>query len=124
MVHKEKPTGLGAKSLQKTLQQLNLVRFHVVFELSTPVSEQHTDLKAPHTGGVVEGRVEFPCPAEILKVSDIPDINTVIIVDARQPAIGGVICHSHSVRVRRLCFAGEQLTEEEEPEGEQSESNA
>ena len=70
----------------------------------------HTDLHAPHTGGVVEGGVKFPCPAGVPEVSNIPNINTVVVVDTGQPAVGGVIGHRHRVRVSSLQPAGEQLT--------------
>lgn len=78
----------------------------------------HTDLQAPHTGGVVQGRVQLPGPAGVTHVPHIPHVNTVVVVDARQPAVGGVIGHCHSVRVTGPRPAGEQLTEEGEQRGE------
>lgn len=71
---------------------------------------------------MVEGGVQFSCPAGVTEVSDVPHVNTVVVVDARQPAVGGVVGHRHCVRVTSLRPAGEQLTEEEEEEEkEQSE---
>lgn len=70
----------------------------------------HTDLQAPHTRRVVQSRVQFSCPAGVSQVSNVPNINTVVVVDTGQPAVCGVIGHGYRVRVPSLRPAGEQLT--------------
>lgn len=74
----------------------------------------HTDLQAPHAGRVIEGGVEFSRPARVAKVSDIPNVNTMIVIHTRQPTTAGVKGQRDCVRVTGLLPAGEQLTEEEE----------
>lgn len=88
----------------------------VTFDLFGGLECVHTDLQAPHTGGVVQGGVQLSRPAGVSEVSDVPHINTVVVVDARQPAVGRVVGHRHRVRVTSLRLAGEQLTEEEQRE--------
>lgn len=75
-----------------------------------------TDLHAPDTGRVVEGGVELPRPARVPQLPHIPHVHAVVVVDAGQPAAGGVIGHRHRVRVTSLWLVGEQLTEEGEEE--------
>lgn len=55
---------------------------------------------------MVEGGVQLPCFAEVLNV---PNVKAMVVVDTRQPVVGGVIGHCHCVRVPSLSSAGEQL---------------
>lgn len=59
---------------------------------------------------MVEGRIKFSCPARLSEVTDVPDINAVVIVNTGQPAVRGVKCHSYCIRVASIGPAGEQLT--------------
>lgn len=76
--------------------------------------QSHANLHAPHTGRVVQGRVQLPNSAEVRDVSDVPHVNAVVAVDAGQPAVRGVVGHSHGVGIAAPWRAGEQLTEEED----------
>lgn len=64
--------------------------------------EESSDLQAPHTGGVVQRRVQLPGPAGVTQVPHVPHVNAVVVVDAGQPAVGGVVGHRHSVGVTGL----------------------
>ena len=55
-----------------------------------------THLGAPDAGTVVQ---EGPRLADLVDVSHVPDIETVVVVDTRQLVIVFVQTHSHSVRV-------------------------
>lgn len=59
---------------------------------------------------MVQGRVQFPRHAQVSQVPDVPNVNTVVVVDTGQPVVGGVIGHGHRVWVASLGPAGEQLT--------------
>lgn len=74
-------------------------------------SGQH--LQAPDAGRVVQRRVQLPRSpgvAGVTQVTHIPHVHTVVIIDAGQPAVGGVVGHCHSVRVTGLRTTGKQLT--------------
>ncbi|KAF3845450.1 hypothetical protein F7725_008613, partial [Dissostichus mawsoni] len=44
----------------------------------------------------------FPTPSGVLQVSHVPNVNAVVVVDARQPAVRGVVGHRHRVRIPSL----------------------
>lgn len=72
-------------------------------------SGQH--LQAPDAGRVVQRRVQLPRSPGVTQVTHVPHVHTVVIIDAGQPAVGGVVGHRHSVGVTGLRTAGKQLTE-------------
>ncbi len=47
--------------------------------------------------------------AHFMKITYIPHVQTVIIVDTGQPAVRGVIGHSNSVRITDVFLVGEEM---------------
>lgn len=58
---------------------------------------------------MVEGWVNL---AHFTKITYIPHIQTVIVVDAGQPAVRGVIGHGHRVRIADVFLVGEEVAVE------------
>lgn len=58
---------------------------------------------------MVEGRVNL---AHFTKITYIPHVQTVIVVDAGQPAVRGVIRHGHGVRIADVFLVGEEVAVE------------
>ena len=57
-----------------------------------------THLGTPDAGTVIQ---EGPCLADLVDVSHVPDVETVVIVDTRQLVIVFVQTHGHGVRIAR-----------------------
>lgn len=64
-------------------------------------------LHAPNAGRVVQGRIHL---AHLPEIANIPHVQTVVVVDAGQPAVGGVIGHGNRVGIADVLLVGEEVT--------------
>lgn len=80
-------------------------RWHSISRVSS--SRIHFD--APYAGRVIKKRVRL---SNSPNVSNVPDVYTVIVVNARELVVTLVECESYSVRVSRVCWMLWHVTEE------------
>ena len=68
-------------------------------------------LQVPDAGGVEEGGVHLPHPAD---VSHVPHVQTVVVIDAAEPAAHRVVSHGDGVRETGVRFGAKQVADGKE----------
>lgn len=68
-------------------------------------------LKVPNTGSVEEGRVHLPHP---IKISHVPHVQTVVIINTGKPVAGGVKGHGDGIWVTSIHLLGKKVADGKE----------
>lgn len=83
---------------------------NVWISLTCVVSHLH----APNAWRVVQGRIHL---AHLTEIANIPHVQTVVVVDAGQPAVGGVIGHGNCVGIPDVLLVVEEVTVKRSADG-------